>query len=108
LDKKDHSELKDHSESIPTNAGSVDATGAHVDRPEAAATHGPGDSFHFKDKISDSEPSDVVELADVGHTPASIGRHENAAGATTCTVGDGRGHLWLFGVSWHRFRVFVR
>ena len=41
---------------------------------------GLGDSFHFKDKISGSEFSDLVDLADVGQTPGSIGRHENAAG----------------------------
>ena len=86
MDKKDHSELNDHSESknhsesIPTNAGSVQAAGTHGNGSEAAGTLGLGDSFHFKDKISGSELSDVVELADVGHTPASIGRHENAAG----------------------------
>ena len=43
---------------------------------------GLGDSFHFKDKISGSELSDLVDLADVGYTPASIGHHENAAGPT--------------------------
>jgi hypothetical protein len=78
--EKDHSEPSNHSESIRTNAGPVDATGTHVDRTEAAAAPGLGDSFHFKDKMSGSEHSDVGDLAEVGHTPASIGHRENIAG----------------------------
>ena len=46
----------------------------------AAGTLGPGDSFHFKDKISGFEGSGVIDLADVDHAPASISHRENAAG----------------------------
>ena len=95
MDKKDHSELKDHSESknhsesILTDAGSVHAAGTHVNGSKAAGTLGLGDSFHFKDKISGSEFSDVVELADVGHTPASIGTSRKRRW-TPRTAGDFR------------------
>ena len=92
MDKKDHSELKDHSESknhselIPTNAGSVHAAGSHGNGSEAAGTLGLGDSFHFKDKISGSEHSDVVD--DVGHTPGSNG-HQDGGGRIVRTQSDG-------------------
>ena len=72
---------KGHSESIPTNASLVHANGTHVDRLEAAGAPGLGDSFHFKNEIVGSKHSDVVELADVGHTPASIDHRENTAGS---------------------------
>jgi len=80
IDKKDHSESKNHSESVLTNAGRDHAAGTHVNGSEAAGSFALGDSFHFKDKISGSELLDVVDLADVGHTPASSGHHEDAAG----------------------------
>jgi VCBS repeat-containing protein len=47
-----------------------------------AGTRGLGDSFHFKDNISGLGGSNHVDPADVGFTPASIGNHENAAGAS--------------------------
>ena len=81
VDKRDHSDLKDHSESkndseIQTKASSDHAAGTHVNGSAAAGTLASGDSFHFKDKISGSGHADVVKLADVDHTPASIG-HPN-------------------------------
>src|SRR5882724_270517 len=45
----------------------------------AAGTLGPGDSFHFKDKISGFEGSGVIDLPDVDHASASISHRENAA-----------------------------
>jgi hypothetical protein len=46
----------------------------------AASAPGLGDSFHFKVEISVFEDLGVIDLADVGHTPASISHRENAAG----------------------------
>jgi hypothetical protein len=71
---------KGHSESIPTDAGLVNAAGADVDRSQAAGPPGLGDSFHFKDEVVGSKHSDVASLADVGHTQASIDHPGNAAG----------------------------
>jgi hypothetical protein len=42
----------------------------------AARTHGPGDSFHFKDKIS---VPDVSDAAEVDHAPWAIGHRESTA-----------------------------
>ena len=39
-----------------------------------------GDSFHFNGTISGFGASDIIDLADVGSTAASISYHENAAG----------------------------
>jgi hypothetical protein len=48
-----------------------------VPEPEAApVVVERGDSFHFKAEISNSEASDVIDLAG---NPASIDHHENAA-----------------------------
>jgi len=45
-----------------------------------AAALGLGDSFHFKGEISGFEGSDVIDLAEVDHIPASISHRENPAG----------------------------
>jgi VCBS repeat-containing protein len=56
----------------------------------AAGTHEPGDSFHFTGGISNSEVSDVIDLAGLDHNPAWIGHHENAAGASgTLAISEG-------------------
>jgi hypothetical protein len=39
-----------------------------------------GDSFHFNGTITGFGASDIIDLADVGSTAASISYHENAAG----------------------------
>ena len=38
----------------------------------AAGKFGAGDSFHFKGRISGSEVSDIINLMDMDHTPASF------------------------------------
>jgi Big-like domain-containing protein len=59
----------------------------------------PGDSFHFKDEISDSKGLGVADVAELNHIPASIGHQEDHAvthgprailegGATAGTLGD--------------------
>jgi hypothetical protein len=40
----------------------------------------PGDSFHFKDEISGSRGSGLIDVAELRDTPASMSRHEDAAG----------------------------
>jgi len=67
------------------------STGRHDD---AAGTHGPlaisegeetsgtpGDSFHFKDEISSSKGSGVIDLAGLDQVLAPTSHHEDAAGA---------------------------
>jgi hypothetical protein len=50
--------------------------------PQAAGTHGLGDSFHFKDEISGLRSADVVDAADAGFNLASISHRENVAGTS--------------------------
>jgi VCBS repeat-containing protein len=66
---------------VSTDAADAHAhTTAHVVFSSGAAgTRGLGDSFHFKAEISNSEASDVIDLAGAGLNPAPIGQHENAA-----------------------------
>jgi len=40
----------------------------------------PGDSFPFKDEISGSRGSGLIDVAELKDTPASMSRHEDAAG----------------------------
>jgi hypothetical protein len=40
----------------------------------------PGDSFHFKDEISGSRGAGLIDVAELRDTPASMSRHEDAAG----------------------------
>ena len=83
IDKKDHSELNDHSgskthlESV-VNAGPDDAADIPVEGLEATGLFPLEQTFHFKDKISGSELADVY-LADLGQIPASVGHKGNSA-----------------------------
>jgi Bacterial Ig-like domain (group 3)/FecR protein len=40
----------------------------------------PGDSFHFKDEISGSKGSGIIDVAEPNDIPASQGHHDDAAG----------------------------
>ena len=59
-----------------------------------------GDLFHFNGTISGFDGADVIDLADVDFSGASISYHENAAGTGgTLTISDGSlvGQLVLLG-----------
>jgi hypothetical protein len=77
-------EVSEHATAHMHGAGALDfesSSTAHVVFGlGAAGAPGLGDSFHFKVEISGFEDSDVIDLADVGHTQTSISHRENAAG----------------------------
>ncbi|MGZ4964246.1 MAG: beta strand repeat-containing protein, partial [Limisphaerales bacterium] len=58
--------------------------------PGATGTLKLGDSFHFNGTISGFAGSDIIDLANLGSTAASVSYHENAAGSGgTLAVSDG-------------------
>jgi hypothetical protein len=76
---------EDHGALISRNVGSINAaessSATHAVFGSAAARAlGLEDSFHFKAEISGFEGSGAIDLADVGHSAASIQHHESAAG----------------------------
>jgi hypothetical protein len=68
-----------------SNADKVSGSGT-------AGTHGLGDSFHFKDKISGLGDSDVVDPADAGFTRAPISHREDIAGVSRAHAISGETH----------------
>ena len=61
----------------------------------AAGKSGLGESFHFKSKMSGSEASDVINLADVDHIQVSISHRGHAAG-TSGSLAISEGAIELF------------
>jgi thiamine monophosphate synthase len=63
-----------------THASDSEPSTAHAAPDSAAAhTHGLGQTFHFKDKISASAASDVLDYIGVSPIAASTGHSGNAA-----------------------------
>ena len=79
------------------HAAPMHGAGVHDFEPSSIAQVGsggtvgtPGNSFHFKDEISGSKGSGIIDVAEPNDIPASESHHDDAAG-TLRTVGDFRG-----------------
>ena len=71
---------QNHSDSIPTNAGSADPADAHVDHSKAAGAHGSPGSFQFTAELASSEHSSAVDHEVIGQMLAPTDHPGNAAG----------------------------
>jgi hypothetical protein len=69
------------------NAGGIN-TSLTLDTSQTFGT--PGDSFHFKDEISGSKGSGIIDVAGPNNIPASESHHDDAAGTHgTLAISEG-------------------